>query len=267
MSNPHRTEGSEPGNTSHSRASSTSTRSSLAPTAQGHPHAPQTPSRLRQAHAPGSSPAAEPPIHQYTSLSSSPPPGNSPIQDSPLRSSSPPLGFDSRGIYPELQSGGGPAEDLEATRVHGQVVADHSRTAADESTRLLENYNHMHAGCGGSTCSHGTFSPQAQSFQEREGSVLEGRYAGEEEPNGYSSDAARRRLGNDTTERFLNVRQTRPKLDRWESWMSWRGTTNSKGMSTTKWLTETYGIRGKRKMYLSYYIPFLNCKLYYEYCS
>ena len=260
------------GNSPHSRASSrnsvlsNSSQTSATSTPQNHSHAPQTPSRLRQSHAPGSSPSAEPHIHQYTSLSSSPPPGNSPVRDSPLRSSSPPLDIESNGIHPDLPNDSGNAESLEQTRVRGHIVEDHSRTAADENARLLENYHKKHANCGGSPCSHGTFSPRAESLQERDDGSFGGRYQGEDEQDGERGDTAHRLFGDAVADGLLGGRSTGPKIRRWDTWIGRRNTTNGKGVSTTRWLAETYGIKGKRRMYISYYIPFLNCESFIRYC-
>ncbi|KAI4149374.1 MAG: hypothetical protein LQ340_004673 [Diploschistes diacapsis] len=255
-------EGSKAANKPHSRNSSrnsaVSTSSTPVPsTPQGPSHAPQTPSRLRQSHAPGSSPTTATNIHHYTSLSSSPPQGYSPIQDSPLRSSSHPVDFEPDGIHPQLRNGGDTAEDHEATRVHGQIVEEHPHTAADASTRLLENYNHKDPDCGHSMCSHGTFSPRAESFAGRDSGEYEGRYRDQDEDSGERGNTRQPLLGDG----LFGGRNTRPKMGRLESWMGWRSYGNGKPMSTTRWLTEAHGIKGKRRMYISYYIPFLNCEL------
>ena len=244
-------------NSSHNSLHSISSRSSGPSSSHPIPHAPQTPSRLRQAHAPGSSPTPSPEthFHQYAGLASSPPQPNSPIHDRPLRSSSPPIDFESDGIHIQLPNSSGATETLEPTQQRGQMLEEEELSAADETTRLLENYRRKSRDCGDSQCSHGTFSPRAASFHERNGEDVRDSYQ-----NGETEDG---RTGGKIGDDLLGVRSSkngRPKIGRLESWVSWRGGDAPKGVSTTRALAETHGIKGRRMMYIAYYIPFLNCE-------
>ena len=267
MSDPPHPAASDAANTSHARTpshtsvlSAASSRSSGPSNTQGNLHAPQTPSRLRHSHAPGSSPTPESELHQYHTFASSPPQADSPTQVSSLRSSSPPIDFEADGIYPRTPNGPNTAESLEQTRAHGHIIEDHS-LGPDSSTALLENYNRKRADCGQSLCSHGTFSPSAGSFAGQDSGSYGGRYRDEEEHNGERGDTAHRVLGDAITDGLLGGRMSRPKTGRLESFMSWRGSGNhGNGISTTRWLAEAHGIKGKRRMYLTYYIPFFNCE-------
>lgn len=266
MSNSRRPETPDPANHSHSRASSgnsflsASSQSSSNSVPQAHAHAPQTPSRLRQSHAPGPSPSPETHPHQYTSLSSSPPLGDSPVRESSLRSPSSLIDLDSSGFHPQLSNAADATEDLAATRVEGHIAEEHSRTAADANTRLLENYNRKEPDCGNSVCSHGTFSPRAASFAREEGGDIEDRYRDEEEDQERRNDGERHFPGDATNDGYIRVRPSRPKWGRLDSFVSWKGIGNGKQKSATRWLAEAHGIKGKRRMYLSYYIPFFNCE-------
>ena len=267
MSDFHPPVASEAADTSHARTpsrtsvlSAASSRSSGPSNTQGNLHAPQTPSRLRHSHAPGSSPTPESELHQYHTFSSSPPQADSPTQVSSLRSSSPPVDFEADGIHPQAPNGTNPAESLEQTRVHGHIIEERS-LGADPSTALLENYNRKRANCGQSPCSHGTFSPTAGSFVGQDSGSYGGRYRDEEEHNGERGDMAHRTFGDAITDGLLGGRMSRPKMGRLESFVNWRGGGNrGNGISTTRWLAEAHGIRGQRRMYLTYYIPFFNCE-------
>ena len=245
---------------SHSRNSSinsVSSRSTGPPTPHTHTHAPQTPSRLRQSHAPGSSPSPESHPHPdflRANLSSSPPEHAGELHNGNSRSSSPSLEFEEDGIHPRFHNGASTAEDLEATRAQGYVAEQNFHAAATENTRLLQNYNH--ADC--SNCDHGTFSPHAPSFSSPEDADHHRGYDGQDEANERQT-AASRLLG---PYGGGNFQPQRPKVGRLESWMSWggNGDARNKSVSTTRWLMDTHGIRGRRRMYISYYIPFMNCE-------
>lgn len=244
---------------SHSRHSSHNSISSLSsgpPTPQAHSHAPQTPSRLRQSHAPSPSPESQPhPAFLRQSPPTSPPSRGTEMYHDDPRSSVSILDFEEDGMDPGPNNESSTAEDPEATRVRGNIPEQNYHAAATESTRLLENYSRgCNAGCGHSQCDHGTFSPHAPSFLSRDEGENHLGYDGRHEVVG-SQNLGPHGGGN---------RPRRPNWGRVESWMSWGGGGNENGrnksVSITRQLLDTHGIKRRWRMYISYYIPFVNCE-------
>ena len=103
-------------------------------------------------------------------------------------------------------------------------------------TSLLGNY-HRSRICGSTDCDHGTFSPRAPSFDSERSTndSFGGRYADEVADDGSMRDPVRGILGEAVSVSL----------------------SNSKSLSTTKWLAQKHGIRSRRWMYFSYYFPFI----------
>ena len=244
----------------HSPSMHSSPRSSPPATPHARLHVPQTPSRLRHSHAPGSPSPEDADLRE--GITGSPLPTGDGAQDSLFNSMSenPPIDFEEDGLYPQVRSGTAPTESLEAThRTRGQIVEEHNHAAASVTTRLLESYHRKQPSCDDSQCDHGTFTPSyaESSSGGRDDSGFGGPNRDEEMRDGERGDLTHRLLGDAITDGLLGG-SSRPKHRRWESWVSW-SSGNGKGMSTTAWLAETHGIKGKKKMFLNYYITFFKC--------
>lgn len=183
-------------------------------------HAPITPSGLREAHTPGSSPedtrrnsyGAD---DDFTSRPST-------AEPSPR----------SRPTHIDFEPGADGADDDEE-RLHG--LADIRHKFATETTALLKKpfefaAGHPHSG----PCDHGTFSPRLDSRAE---SVRSGYGFGGSPPRGRGQEGSKSIFGS----LLENV-----------------GMRNGgrKKMSTTNWLAERHGITNTTSMYFTYYIPF-----------
>ena len=126
-----------------------------------------------------------------------------------------------------------PVAHEQGDEVEGQVEEPSDETV-NARTSLLGNYYHSRI-CGRTNCNHGTFSPRAGSFDSASiASSFGGRYADEVAEDGSLQDPVRGILG-EAADSF----------------------TNSKSMSTTRWLAQRHGIKGRKFMYLSYYLPFI----------
>jgi hypothetical protein len=125
-----------------------------------------------------------------------------------------------------------PVVNEQGDYVQGQIEEPTDENA-NAWTSLLGNYHHSRI-CGHQNCNHGTFSPRAPSFDSTTMS-FGGRYADEVNEDGSLQDPVRGVIGEAAAETF----------------------TNSKSLSTTRWLAERHGIKSKRWMYFSYYFPFV----------
>ncbi|KIW63122.1 hypothetical protein PV04_09997 [Phialophora macrospora] len=126
-----------------------------------------------------------------------------------------------------------PVVDEHGPNVQGQID-EPSNEAANARTSLLSNYSHSRI-CGRSNCNHGTFSPRAPSIDSERSTInsFGGPYADRIAEDGSAQDPVRGILGDAISESL----------------------TNSKSLSTTRWLAKRHGIRSHRWMYFSYYFP------------
>jgi hypothetical protein len=126
-----------------------------------------------------------------------------------------------------------PVVDEQGPNVQGEID-EPSNEAANARTSLLGNYHHSRF-CGRSNCNHGTFSPRAPSIDSERSTInsFGGPYADGIAEDGSAQDPVRGILGEAITESL----------------------TNSKSLSTTRWLAKRHGIKSHRWMYLSYYFP------------
>lgn len=119
--------------------------------------------------------------------------------------------------------------------VEGQFQ-EPSGEAVNARTSLLGNYHHSRI-CGHRNCNHGTFSPRAPSPDSERSteSPFGGDYRDDLLEDGHSHDTIDGVMGNSITDSL----------------------TNSKSLSTTRWLARKHGIRSHKWMYFSYYFPFI----------
>ncbi|CRG86138.1 Putative sulfate transporter YPR003C [Talaromyces islandicus] len=114
--------------------------------------------------------------------------------------------------------------DRNGATEHGH--GDTHRGAPNDRTRLLQGYDRRESVCGQPECSHGTFSPRPEDHHE----------AGSQNGNYFSP-------------RFLNSGLQTPVTD---------------GTSVSHRLAADIGAKRRRKLYLYYYIPFLNWIVQYR---
>ncbi|RAO64644.1 uncharacterized protein BHQ10_000656 [Talaromyces amestolkiae] len=126
----------------------------------------------------------------------------------------------------DILSPGSPSRRPSTDHNHGPshgTSEDHDHDGLNETSRLLEDYDRRHSVCGLPDCNHGTFSPKPE---QQEPSSLAGSY-----------------LWGTRTPRFIPSGLQTPATD---------------GTSVTNRLVAEMGLKNSRRMYLSYYIPFVN---------
>ncbi|KAF2089638.1 hypothetical protein K490DRAFT_37084 [Saccharata proteae CBS 121410] len=235
-----------------SRPASTHSRNPSNSSIRQHPHAPVTPSQLRESHLPSSSPTSPEETvarqdHEPTSYI-----GDGAAEDS---ASSTPIyepRVDSDSIRPTLPDHVS-ARSIRDNAAAAQATIDEPEPNA--RTRLLSQADWDKAPAYGSeTGGHGTFSPRPAtirsygSFASEAGFGGPGRYPGGlgGDGQGGAAEAAHGILGDAVVDGVLGT-----------------ATPASKN-STTRWLAERHGVKYKRTMwideyrYLAYYIPIIN---------
>ena len=189
-------------------------------------HTPTTPSRLWQAHEPGSSP-------EDNRSGISPNDSDGENSDTHYSPQTHPVDLEDDGIYPRLPQDAPPLDNSRGMPVQADLD-EPSTHDADARTRLLDSYNRT-PGCGNVHCDHGTFSPRPML---RRGTMsydsqynFGGRYGGSM-GDGVSGSSSNTRgiLGEAITEGLLGA--------------------GNKKMSTTKWLAQRHGVKNSRRMYV-----------------
>ncbi|OJJ44406.1 hypothetical protein ASPZODRAFT_160996 [Penicilliopsis zonata CBS 506.65] len=123
----------------------------------------------------------------------------------------------------------GPDQDVAGESIHqGQVGGGSSQEDADARARLLESYYHHDPACGAKSCNHGTFSPRPEDGGES-----------------ISSQQG-----------FTYTRRIRPARDASNIYRYTGSHPESVESSGSSFLSQPR--KDRKKLYLSYYIPFLN---------
>ncbi|CAA9960420.1 High affinity sulfate transporter 1 [Pyrenophora teres f. maculata] len=215
-------EDSPAGRASHSRESSTAS--------LRHPHAPATPSQLRNAHVPSDrSSSPEEVMHPRRRYYDDEP--------QPSGSDSHNLGFSTDGIQPATDTSSVHSNRENAAPQGPIIEIDFEPTAR---SRLLELQDEA-PGRPGVHRNYGSFAGSIHS-DESFGGAFPGLRGS---PDGH---------GPDETNSLLS-----------EAFGDGATSKGSKSkMSTTRWLAERHGIKDKRMMYLKYYIPVLNWTRQYK---
>ncbi|KAL5389414.1 hypothetical protein DPSP01_002314 [Paraphaeosphaeria sporulosa] len=219
---------------SHSRTSSNAS-------ARYNPHAPTTPSQLRNSHVPSErSSSPEETMHAAPDHDDGP-------AHAPSSAAHHDLEFSTDGIHMSTDRASVHSADDNAQGPRGGIIdVDLEPTVR---TRLLNHKNWDSAsGCGEENCNHGAMSPRPASSKSY-GSFntdggFGGRYPGAIDPRtGEAADATHALLGDAFADGVLGGRA---------------------GKSTTQYLAERHGVKHKKLMYIAYYIPIVNWVQQYE---